>query len=224
MKVKSSILVGVATLGLTLTAVQPAQAVTYNLSNGGASVIRYCTDRLTTSSSTATCPSGNKTLAAGATAAVGSFYFGSGYAWCYHSSWLSGPRWYNPDRSQTIVPERWPLTRTVTCNPDNSITVPPTSTTLINANFNSDTVGTSVTPSQFNSQVGASNIDTGAYQSMTYASDGSGGARVRTLLAANKYIDSGAPGNGNVLRWRCQERGIRRVAPPRWLLVGTMIR
>lgn len=122
---------GIALAGLVAL---PADAVNFTIRNGGTGSIRYCVDRLTTSSSTAVCPSGNRSLAPGASASAGSFYYGSGYAYCYRDTWLPGPRWYGTSINQTLVPERWPTTKTCsnyqvgtpTPTPTPTPTTPPT--------------------------------------------------------------------------------------------------
>lgn len=96
-----------------------AEAVNYTIKNGWTSNIGYCVDRLTTSSHTATCPSGFKKLSVKSAVSAGSFYYGSGYAYCYRvtGQWLPGPRWYGTSTNETLVPERYPTKKKCTKTP-----------------------------------------------------------------------------------------------------------
>ena len=69
---------------------------------------------------------------------------------------------------------------------------------LIDADFDAETTG-QVTPASFNKELGRTNDDLAAYDSMSYVDDTRGGKAVRTTLAAGKIIGSGGSGDGNVL-------------------------
>ena len=74
----------------------------------------------------------------------------------------------------------------------------PSGQTLVDATFDSERTG-QVSPASFNREVGDTNDDAAAFDSMEYVADGRGGVAVRTRLAAGKYAGSADPGNGNVL-------------------------
>ena len=78
---------------------------------------------------------------------------------------------------------------------DYSVQAPP----ILAATFDAGPLG-AVSPSSFNALVGPTNTDLPAFSGMTYSADTRGPGRVvRHYLAANKWIDSAAPGRGNVL-------------------------
>jgi hypothetical protein len=73
-----------------------------------------------------------------------------------------------------------------------------TSPELIDADFDSQAAG-QVTPASFNKELGRTNDDEAAYDSMSYVDDTRGGKAVRTTLVAGKILGSGGSGEGNVL-------------------------
>ena len=87
---------------------------------------------------------------------------------------------------------------TPTPTPTSAQTVQTTGSTIIDANFDGQASG-QVSPASFNKELGDTNDDTAAYDSMSYVDDTRGGKAVRTKLAAGKYLGSGGSGEGNVL-------------------------
>jgi hypothetical protein len=75
----------------------------------------------------------------------------------------------------------------------------PSGHSIISADFDGESTG-AVSPDSFNDEVGKTNTNAGAYTGMTYEPDSRGSGKVvRTFLAAGKFHQSPAPGNGNVL-------------------------
>ena len=86
----------------------------------------------------------------------------------------------------------------VVCAVGIAVLVKTTGPELIDADFDSQTAG-QVTPISFNKELGRTNHDEAAYDSMSYVDDTRGGKAVRTMLAAGKFGGSGGSGDGNVL-------------------------
>jgi hypothetical protein len=88
---------------------------------------------------------------------------------------------------------------TAAAAPTTTAVVAKSQKTIISARFDTTKRG-KVDPTSFNSQVGPTNKNTGAYTGMTYRKDyrGSGNV-VRTQLSEGKFIQSSGTGHGNVL-------------------------